>query len=368
MVAYQNRRWLVEPPHAATFVLMTANIFVFALCLRHANGLVISSEVLFLNGAMYSRAFDQHEYWRLITHGFLHADLLHLATNMLCLVLWGGLLERRVGAFYFLLIYLGAMISGAIVSDLHHAGPYLLVGASGAISGILGALMCLWILGRIDLSASFFLMNIGLNVVLAMSSRRIDWAAHVGGFGAGLIICALIDAIERVNRFALRCKFPEFVKINAFVLVALLGTFVWSTMRVAPYPASAEAWLLLLACAAVCLAVIKLIDLVLSVRRGLAIIVAGFSVANAALILLAARMAVSVPALNCAAPPYQAGRLVEALADLACWNRQLTIGIIAALTGAATLVLYSHQLARGLADVGFVGPSLRAERKRRLGI
>ena len=70
--------------------------------------------------------------------------------NMLCLVLWGGHLERRVGPAYFLVIYLCAMVFGAIIGNGIHSTPYLTVGASGATSGILGALLCLWILGKLN--------------------------------------------------------------------------------------------------------------------------------------------------------------------------------------------------------------------------
>jgi hypothetical protein len=265
-------------------------------------------------------------------------------------------------------IYLCAMIAGAILSDLHHSQPYLAVGASGAISGILGALLCLWILGKIDLSTQFFLINIGLNAALTLSSQRIDWVAHVGGFAAGLIVCALIDLLERANRLAFRCKFPELVKINGAILGAMLGVLMWRNKPGTPAPGSSEDWFLLLAYLASCLAAIKLVDLVLSLKRGLAIIVVAFSVANAGLALLAAKMAALLPGLSCASPPLGAQGLVETLVDLACSNSQVTIAIIAAGVFAATLLLYSQELARGIRDVGFVGGSMRAERKRRQGI
>src|SRR5258708_5696054 len=97
-----------EIPHAMVFLLMTLNIGAYALCLNQSGTVAISPEVLFRNGAMYSSAIERREYWRLITYGFLHADLLHLATNMLCLVLWGGHLEKRIGSFYFAVVYLAA--------------------------------------------------------------------------------------------------------------------------------------------------------------------------------------------------------------------------------------------------------------------
>jgi membrane associated rhomboid family serine protease len=49
--------------------------------------------------------------------------------------------ERRVGAFYFIVIYVCALVAGALVSNVTHSGPYLTVGASAAISGVLGALL-----------------------------------------------------------------------------------------------------------------------------------------------------------------------------------------------------------------------------------
>src|SRR5215831_9828468 len=145
-----------ENPHAVVYLLIAANLAVFALCARQAGYETIPAELLFRNGAMYAAALERHEYWRLVTYGFLHFNLLHLTTNMLCLALWGGHLEKRVGSFYFLLIYACALIAGGVVGNLTHPGPYLSAGASGAISGILGALLCLWILAKIDLTAGFF--------------------------------------------------------------------------------------------------------------------------------------------------------------------------------------------------------------------
>jgi membrane associated rhomboid family serine protease len=371
MAIYRNRSWVVERPHVATFLLLAANVIVFGLCLPTANGTAIPPEVLFANGAMYSQAMERHEYWRLIAYAFLHADPLHLAGNMFCLVLWGGPLEKRIGSFYFLVIYFCAMIAAAITSDLHHLQPYLTVGASGAISGILGALLCLWILGKIDLSAQFFLMNIGLNAALALSSPQIDWVAHVGGFAAGLIVCAVIDILERVNGFILRCKFPEFVKINGAVLCAMLGVLMWNHKPEIPAPGSSEGWLSLFSYSALCLALflaaIKLVDIVLSVKKGLAIIVVMFSLANAGLTLLAVKVD-ALPGLSCASPPHGGEGFVAKLINLVCADWQMTIGIATACAFAATLVLYAQELMRGIGDVGFIGGSLRAERKRRQGI
>lgn len=363
MATYRNGQSFFEIPHATAYLLITANIVVYGLCLRQSGVAAIPGELLFRSGAMYSLALARHEYWRLLAYGFLHVNLIHLATNMLCLALWGGHLERRVGSLYFLVIYVSALIFGGVVSNFTHSGPSLAVGASGATSGVLGALLCLWILGKVNLSANFFVINIGLNIALAFSVSRIDWGAHLGGFIAGLIACAVLDLIEKVNHFVLRCKFPEFVKVNIFLAGAGLGLLLSSNLPL-DLAFGREVWPPVLGYAVACCLVIKSIDLVLSLKHGIAIVAVILSAANAGLVVFAGIHASRALIASCASPPPEAAVLFNA----ACSNLNLTTGIVAACSFALTILLYSQQLHRGIGDVGFVGASLRAERKRRQGI
>jgi membrane associated rhomboid family serine protease len=352
-------------PHAAVYVLIAANIIIFALSVRQSGGQAISGEVLFANGAMYAAALDRHEYWRLIAYGFLHANLLHLATNMLCLALWGAHLERRVGPFYFIVIYLCAVIGGAIVGRYTHADPYLTVGASGGISGVLGALLCLWILGKFDTAASFFVVNIGLNVALAFSVKNIDWGAHFGGFAFGLIACALIDLLELANSFLLRCKFPEFVKVNAFLIAAVLALVLANGSLAAVF--GAEGWQLLLAIAVAAALAVKACDILLSLKHGLVVIVLAFVVVNAAVAWLAGATLAVRWACSFRTVP-MIGRAEGALLQAACAHLDLTLFGVAVAAAALTLLVYAPELQRGIKDVGFVGATLRAERRRHHGI
>src|SRR5215467_16112898 len=223
-----NTKRFFDVPRGMAQLLLGVNILVFALCLFQSGGSSFASEMLFRYGGMYSQAIDRHEYWRLIAHGFLHANPIHLFGNMLCLVLWGGLLERRVEAFYFTLIYLCGLVFGGIISNMTHVGPYLSVGASGAISAILGALLCLRVLGKIDLQWNFFVVNISLNVMIAIGASRVDWQAHLGGFVAGMVSCACLDLLEKAFVRVLRCKFPEFMKMNTFAAFAIVLAWIWS--------------------------------------------------------------------------------------------------------------------------------------------
>ena len=90
MSLFQIDRRFFESPHPAVLVLMTINVVVYAICVSQSGTANIPTGLLFRNGAMYPGAIAREEYWRLITAGFLHASLLHVVSNMFCLVFWGG--------------------------------------------------------------------------------------------------------------------------------------------------------------------------------------------------------------------------------------------------------------------------------------
>jgi membrane associated rhomboid family serine protease len=367
MTIYRAGRGFFEVPHTAVYLLLTANIVISGLCFSQSRAPAAPAELLYRYGAMYSSALQRHEYWRLMAYGFLHVNIVHLATNMLCLALWGAHLEKRVGSLYFLIIYACAQAFGALIGDSIHATPYLTVGASGATSGILGALLCLWILGKIDLQANFFAINIGLNIALALSNSRIDWGVHVGGFAAGLIACAMLDLIEKVNSRVLRCKFPEFVKTNIFALACVSGLLLWRNGPAAII-AGPEWWLPAGAFVTICLLVVKMVDIVLSLKKGLAVIVIVLAIANAAFVVLGSALSASFLPSACAPNRFSGPIPIESLLAAACANPGPAIGIAAMCVLALTLLLYSQDLHRGIRDIGFVGASLLAERNRRQGL
>lgn len=364
MALYRTSPGFLEVPHAAVYAMMTATVLASGLCFIQSGGSSAPAELLFRYGGMYSGALPRHEYWRLFAYGFLHVNFVHLTTNMLCLVLWGGHLEKRVGPAYFLIIYFSAMVFGAIIGNVVHPTPYLTVGASGATSGILGALLCLWILGKLDLGLDFFAINIGLNVAFTFSNSRIDWGAHLGGFAAGLIACALLDLVEKANAHALRCKFPEAVKVNLTLLACAAGLWVWTDQAQAPV-LGFSGWGAAIVFAVACGAIVKLVDVGLSVRKGLAIVVTGLAGTNAAATLLGAW---AVASSACVAR-WPSGVLpLDNLLGAFCSSPALVAGLTSVAVVALTLWLCATEIHRGIEDVGFVGASLRAERSRRQGL
>lgn len=352
-----------EVPHAAVYALMTVTVLASGFCFIQAGGASAPAELLHRYGGMYAAAMARHEYWRLVAYGFLHVNFVHLTMNMLCLVLWGGHLERRVGPAYFLVIYLCAMVFGAIIGNGIHSTPYLTVGASGATSGILGALLCLWILGKLDLRFDFFAINIGLNIAFAFGNSRIDWGVHLGGFAAGLIACAVLDLIEKANVWVLRCKFPEAVKVNLTLLACVAALWAWGGQAQA-VAAGGSGWAPAIVVVAACCGVVKTIDLALSMKKGLVVAVAVLAAANAAAVML------SGWALASSCGPRRPTGFVplDNFLVIFCPNSVLISGLAAIGATALTLWLCWKEISRGIEDVGFVGTSLRAERSRRHGL
>jgi hypothetical protein len=223
--------------------------------------------------------------------------------------------------------------------------------------------MCLWILGKLDLRFDFFAINIGLNIAFAISNSRIDWGVHLGGFAAGLIACALLDLVEKINARLLRCKFPEFVKVN-FALLACAAAALWVWIGQPQATATSfPGWAVAAALAGAGCLVVKLADLALSMKKGLAIVIAGLGVANAAVVMIGGwKFASSCEARRAGGPA--ALDLLNAF----CSAPLLATALVALGAVALTLLVCSKELYRGIEDVGFVGASLRAERNRRQGL
>jgi rhomboid protease GluP len=140
-----------------------------------------------------ARVILRQEYWRLITSVFVHGGLLHLAVNMWSLVAIGTLVERLYGNLAFAALYLAAGIGGAIAS-IAVSPARVSVGASGAIMGVLGALLAFLITHRRAIPATVLrpLRGNAVTIVVFMGILgavvpNIDQAAHLGGLATGFV-------------------------------------------------------------------------------------------------------------------------------------------------------------------------------------
>jgi len=147
-------------------------------------------------------------WWTVVTYMFVHAWLAHLAFNMFTLWMFAPRLEQEWGTRAFVLFYLWCGVGGAI-AHLIFAQHTAVIGASGAISGVLVAYAIRWpdeevyLFGVIPMKSRWLILAmLGMNTIFALSpNSRIDWTAHVGGMAFGWIFLKLYTAggISRVK-------------------------------------------------------------------------------------------------------------------------------------------------------------------------
>ncbi|MHA1189137.1 MAG: rhomboid family intramembrane serine protease [Alphaproteobacteria bacterium] len=143
-----------------------------------------------------------------LTYAFLHANFLHLAGNMLFLWVFGDNIEDAVGHVRYLLFYLACAAGGGIAHVLmNQTSDAPLIGASGAVAGIVAAYLILhpkvklWILvfGRIPLRLSAAYVLVGwavyqiVSLVMSLSGEtEVAWWAHIGGFIVGGLLILVV--------------------------------------------------------------------------------------------------------------------------------------------------------------------------------
>ncbi|WP_134727054.1 rhomboid family intramembrane serine protease [Paracoccus luteus] len=187
-----------------TIALMLANIALFLLTAPWAGGMV----GLWENLALYPVAvLNGAQAWGLMTHMFLHAGLLHLGGNMLFLWIFGDNLEDQMGHLGFLVFYLASGLAAAaaqIAADPTNGIP--MVGASGAIAGVMGGYLLMFPRAKVDVVAIIIILikmfTIPAWVMLAVwfalqlvsgyammgGEAGVAYWAHAGGFVAGVVL------------------------------------------------------------------------------------------------------------------------------------------------------------------------------------
>jgi rhomboid protease GluP len=157
-------------------------------------------------GANERSAVLAGEYWRLLTSMFLHGGYLHLLLNAWALYQLGTLFERLLGSSRMLATYFVSGIAGSVASIVWTQAPS--VGASGAIFGLLGALISFLLRRREALSPagkailSQLVMWAGINLFLGFQMPGIDNAGHLGGLAAGFLAGLLLRERGNYRRMA----------------------------------------------------------------------------------------------------------------------------------------------------------------------
>lgn len=138
---------------------------------------------------------------RLFSSMFIHANITHIALNLFALAYLGGYAERAIGVPRYVLVYftsgiVAALFHGAIASYLLHNGNVVLIGASGAISGVLGIAA---VAGNTR-AYYWLVLQIVFAVIGSIGALPIAFTAHVGGFIAGVVMTKVLVRLEQSKR------------------------------------------------------------------------------------------------------------------------------------------------------------------------
>ena len=184
--------------------LIVINVLVFFLL--SLRGDTESGYFMLQYGAMYEPLVTEgHEYYRLITSLFLHFGIQHLLNNMVMLGALGYHLENEIGKIKFLLVYFISGIGGNLCSlywNVSHGEQVISAGASGAIFGLMGALLYIVAVnrGRLGrLSGRGMLIMVALSLYFGLTSSGVDNSAHIGGLICGILITVLLYRRKRMD-------------------------------------------------------------------------------------------------------------------------------------------------------------------------
>ena len=180
-----------------TVTLIAVNVLIWLVL--ELIGDTTDGEFMLAHGAAFvPYIIEDHEWWRLFTSMFLHFGAEHLVNNMLLLAVIGMRLEDVLGKIPFTVVYLFSGLCGSILSaveDIRYADYAVSAGASGAIFGIIGAL--LWIVmihkGRYEsLTGKGLLFMIVISLYYGITSVDVDNWAHIGGLAMGFVLAIIL--------------------------------------------------------------------------------------------------------------------------------------------------------------------------------
>ena len=197
-----------------SYVIIAINILVWLFTEYYGKRYGTDGNLVF--GAKFNPLIMSGEYWRLITPMFLHGDIIHLFFNSYSLFALGPAVEDLFGSARFAVIYFIAGIIGNIASFAF--STHISVGASGAIFGLLGALVYLLRKDRRIFKTSFgagIIITILYNLIYGFINQRIDNFAHIGGLIGGFAAAMVVGlAGERKSSYA---------RIMSFILVIAMA-------------------------------------------------------------------------------------------------------------------------------------------------
>ncbi|WP_344775687.1 rhomboid family intramembrane serine protease [Nocardioides panacisoli] len=174
-------------------------------------------------GAHWVNGVADGAVWQLLTSTFSHIEVWHIGFNMLALWVLGPQLEIALGRARFLVLYLGSSLAGSVCVLWLSSENQVTLGASGAIFGLMGALLV--IARKVHADMSGLLGWIGANALLTFIVPNVSWQGHVGGFVGGLLIAGILVYAPKARR-----TLVQSAGVAAVVVALLAATAVRMAM------------------------------------------------------------------------------------------------------------------------------------------
>jgi len=210
---------LTGPPQL-TYVLIAINLVAFvATAAGLLEGPVRGGLYENAKGALNGPEIADGEWWRVISSGFLHSGLLHIAFNMYFLYFLGSLLEPAIGKLRFGIIYFVSLAAGSFGALLLSPQDFT-VGASGAVFGTMGAAILMMRARGIDPMQSGLGVTLLLNLAITFLIPNIAIGGHLGGLAAGFLVGYLMFDLAERRRLAPNLVYGVSIVLGIALVIA----------------------------------------------------------------------------------------------------------------------------------------------------
>ncbi|HVS85094.1 MAG TPA: rhomboid family intramembrane serine protease [Gaiellaceae bacterium] len=178
-----------------TRILIALNVAIYLVTAVQGGGLNAPGGSLFYKWVLFGPYVGHGDWWRLVTAMFLHGSILHIAFNMFALWVIGSPVEHYLGAERYLGLYFVSGLAGS-AGALLQTPTTPVVGASGAIFGVLGAMLIIeyQATGRLAGNAMTWIV---INLAIGFAIPNVSWGGHVGGVIGGILITLAYSQARR---------------------------------------------------------------------------------------------------------------------------------------------------------------------------